>query len=237
MLDTIPAEGEADVDRRALLRVRFDRALLPRSIDGATVRLESGERRFALIARADPLLPGIEIEPRGELEPDVVWRLEIEGARDLDGEPTQAFRLRFRTGRTSTPVPRDETPSFPGEIGPLLREACGACHGGETPVLGLDLATAEGVRTTAIGRPSRELPSAPSASASGTTGGLGGMRRIEAASGAGAPETSYLVYKLLGEPHIAGDRMPPPRDGGAAGLDGASIARIALWIRRGAPLD
>lgn len=232
VIDTVPEEGARDVDRRPVLGVRFDRPILPRSISGEAVRLASGLRGIALDVRADPLLPGIVITPRGTLEPDVAWRLEIQGLRDLDGTVVAAHVLRFRTGSVASPLPAIDVPPW-SEIGPLLAGACGGCHGGEAPLLGLDLATAEGVRATAIGAVALEIGPGPSAAGTSTGGGLGGMARIEP----GSPETSYLVYKVLGDPHISGDRMPPPTDAGTGGLDAPSIAAIARWIAGGAPTE
>jgi cytochrome c len=48
----------------------------------------------------------------------------------------------------------------------------------------------------------------------------------------GAPERSYMILKLRGDPSITGERMPfdgPPY------LSDEQIARIAAWIRQGAP--
>ena len=48
----------------------------------------------------------------------------------------------------------------------------------------------------------------------------------------GAPERSYLILKLRGDPSITGERMP--RDGPPY-LTNAQIDGIAAWIRAGAP--
>jgi hypothetical protein len=50
----------------------------------------------------------------------------------------------------------------------------------------------------------------------------------------GAPERSYLILKLRGDPSITGERMP--RDGPPY-LTNAQIEGIAAWIRAGAPND
>jgi hypothetical protein len=47
----------------------------------------------------------------------------------------------------------------------------------------------------------------------------------------GDPVDSYLYMKLLGDPRIAGDRMPllgPP-------LEASDLERIRTWIEAGAP--
>lgn len=48
----------------------------------------------------------------------------------------------------------------------------------------------------------------------------------------GAPEQSYLIMKLRGDPSITGDRMPQD---GPPYLSPEQIAGIAAWIRAGAP--
>ena len=48
----------------------------------------------------------------------------------------------------------------------------------------------------------------------------------------GAPERSYLILKLRGDPSISGDRMPQD---GPPYLSNEQIDAIAAWIRAGAP--
>lgn len=50
----------------------------------------------------------------------------------------------------------------------------------------------------------------------------------------GAPERSYLIKKLRGDPDITGDRMPLDRPGG---LPQEQIDGIIAWVRAGAPND
>jgi hypothetical protein len=239
-IESAPSEGQLDVDRRVEMRVRFERPILPRSLTDETVGLASGPRQIAIATHADPLLPGIVITPIGTMDPDARWELRVEGLRDLDGRPAQPLRVRFTTGATaSEPLPAPIPPW--SEIGPLLTRACAGCHSAAAPALGLDLSSAEGVRRTAIGVAAREVTAGPSAVAAPMIGGLGGMRRIEVVAGVGIPEESYLVYKLIGDPHIVGDRMPPPSspgdDGGAPGLTAAELRRIEQWIRAGASTE
>ncbi|UJR80894.1 Ig-like domain-containing protein [Sandaracinus amylolyticus] len=234
VIATVPAPGADDVDRLARMEVVLDRPLAPSSVSPATVQVVSGARVAPIAVRADPTLPGIRIEPQGALDPDARWELRVEGVRDLDGIVGAREVVVFRTGRAET-APSDDVPPW-SEIGPLLAQACGDCHGGDAPVLGLDLASAEGVRATAIRVASRQTGERPRAG--GIVTGLAGMTRIEVFGDAGRPEDSYLVYKLLGDPHIVGERMPPPDDAGAAhALSAEEIARVAAWIRGGAPTE
>lgn len=232
---TSPDEGARDVDRLAPMRVVYEQPLGPRGLEGATVELRSGDRRVGVRARLDPTLPGLTIAPVVALEPGVRWTLVVSGATDLDGRVAEPARVVFFTGERATPIEA----SAPGwdEIGPLLEARCARCHGGEAAVLGLDLGSAEGVRRTAIGVGAEQTGGA---SAYGVARvGLAGLPRIDAIAGGGHPERSYLVYKVLGDPHVLGAPMPPPdEDGGSAGPGGVTRAeaqRIAQWIRAGAP--
>jgi len=91
------------------------------------------------------------------------------------------------------------------------RCALPGCHGAPAPVLGLDLTEGRS-HGSLVGVPSAELPS---------------FQRVEP----GDPVDSYLYMKLLGDPRIAGDRMPllgPP-------LEASDLERIRTWIEAGAP--
>jgi len=56
----------------------------------------------------------------------------------------------------------------------------------------------------------------------------GTLNRVEP----GAPERSYIILKLRGDPSITGDRMPQD---GPPYLRPEQIDGIAAWIRAGAP--
>jgi hypothetical protein len=232
---TVPRDGEMGVDRRARIEVRWERPVLPRSIRGASVDVWSGERFSSRTVRADPVGSGIVVTLGTTLEPRARYHLRVSGMRDLDARAMEGAEIVFHTGdAATTPVP-DPVPPW-SEIGPLLAARCAGCHGGPRPALGLDLASAEGVRATAIGRASTEAGPLPSATASGIVGGLGGAFRIAALGGVGRPEDSFLVYKILGDPH-AGERMPPEVDAGSGPLSQGEIRRISDWILGGAPTE
>lgn len=105
-------------------------------------------------------------------------------------------------------APTDGVCDFAGEIQPIFTASCG-CHGGGQPAQGLSLA--EGSAFAAlVGVASEQQPA---------------VMRVEA----GAPESSYLVAKLLESPPVGG-RMPV---GGS--LSAAQIELISAWISAGAP--
>ena len=222
VVHTIPEQGAVGVDRGARLRIRYDRLLDPRTVGRAQVSLSSGELEHFLEVRFDPVERAIVARPfRGQpLEPSVRYTLAIEGARDLDGFAADRFELTFETG---------EARNDPGPIGttewasvaPIFGTHCvDGCHEASAG-LSLDLTSLEATRRTAVGI---------TADQTGGTGPLGrlgltGMPRIEA----GDPARSYLLYKILGDPHIWGEVMPPEGP-----LTHADLARIADWILGGA---
>jgi len=226
-LSSSPADGATGVDRLAPIVLRWDRPILPSSIPVATVRLGSGERRFRIAVRADPLEPGIVVRPVRPLPAGVRFLLEVDGLEDLDGEPVEPAAISFVTGEAATPEPAP--PGF-AEVEPIFARSCAPCHRGPSAPLGLDLSSAAGIEATAIGVPAAELRGQPGPEARPAPG-LGGLARIAAAAGSGSPETSYLVYKLLGDPHVVGQPMPPA----GPSLPAADLRLLADWIAAGAP--
>jgi hypothetical protein len=90
--------------------------------------------------------------------------------------------------------------------------ALAGCHASAAPQLGLDLAP---------GRTYSNVVSVRSAQA-------GNLNRIEPFN----PDSSYLVWKIRGDPGITDSRMP---QGGT--LSAEEIQLIVDWVRRGAPND
>lgn len=202
------------------------------------MRVESGTIRHLLTVRFDPVERRIVAWPFYDtpLEPEVRYRLTIEDVRDLDGRAlTHSFVARFETG-SELGDPHREPEGQWAEVAPLFRARCATagCHAGPAPILGMDLSSPEAVRATVIGVRSRQLPSAAVDASRGGLG-FGGLSRVEVVGGVGLPEESYLVYKILGDPHVEGDPMPPPS--AAAPLSAAEIDAIARWIRSGAPTE
>jgi hypothetical protein len=236
-----PADGEQNVSRRPELRIWFDRRLSPASVHRGTVRLRSGPQRVFLAVRVDPLTRAIVARPFGDglLEPGTVYRLIVEGVRDLDTRTlADPETFAFRTSEAEGADPLPPRPSVPwGRVAPLFDASCASsgCHGSQRPALGLDLSSASGVRATAIGVASRQVAGGGGSEGVSPVRGLEGMRIIDAFVGAGQPETSYLMYKVLGDSHILGDPMPPPGSGPANALEMEQLRLLSDWIRGGAP--
>jgi hypothetical protein len=217
--------------------VQLDRRVQPRSVHPGTVSLHSGVMHIRSTLRVDPLTSQVwlDVDDVHALAPSTAYELRATGLVDLDGSmQSDPYSAVFFTGDALGAVPADEL----GQAEPVLAmlyERCGQakCHGGTTPVAGLDLSSARGIADTAVGAlPSRALGTVGEEGAAGTFW-LEGLRIIDVAGEHGDPATSYLIYKVLGDGHVAGERMPL----GAAPLSDSELEQLAAWIRRGAPLE
>lgn len=101
------------------------------------------------------------------------------------------------------------------------RCATAACHSGPPPApppqLDADAAYAALVGPSGVGVPSQQSS----------------LKLVEP----GAPERSYLVYKLRGDAGAVGGSTPTPMPIGDSLLDEATIQAIEAWIANGAPND
>ena len=235
VLASDPANGEDGVDRFRVFRVFFDRPLYPRDVHRGNVLVESGVRGVFLWPRFDPALRELWIEPGGPLDPSVRYRLRVEVVRDLDRrEMAEPFVATFTTGDIAS-GPERPAPARWEDVAPIFARCAEAgCHGGDAPVLGLDLSSAEAVRRTAIGVPAEQSRVGVQGDEPWVADTLAGLARVDVSAGIGRPSRSYLLYKVLGDPHVGGARMPPPP---AAPLSVADAARLSRWILSGAPTD
>lgn len=236
---TDPADGAVDVPRRGPFLVEVDDRLFPPSVSRATVRVESGAVAAFLSVRFDPVDSTIVATPFFDqpLSTSVTWRLVVEGVRNLDGETMEGTHVTtFRTGEALGDPYVPESAGW-ADVEPIFTGACtgATCHGPGEAALSLDLSSAEGVRETAIGVVSREFP-AGTAAVEGARGAitLAALPIVDVVAGAGRPATSYLLYKVLDDPHIFGDPMPPP---GHPPLTPEQIRALAAWILAGAPTE
>jgi hypothetical protein len=226
VIGSSPADGEIEVARLVEVRVFFDRPLAPRTVSRATVSLRSGPQQRFLSVRYDPVDRALVARDFSEvpLEPRVEHELRVEGVRDLNGLEISAFVARFTTGDALGTFPELGTTEW-AEVAPIFVARCAeeGCHGGDRPALGLDLASAEGVRATAIG-----VPSVAGSIGGIADRGLTGLPRIDVIAGIGRPDTSRLVYEILRDPRV-GEPMPPDE-----ALSDEEVRAIADWILGGA---
>jgi hypothetical protein len=224
--------GAYRANKFAPIELDYDQLLSPRSVVRANVSLRTGELGIAIRLRWNPSAHRVAIEfAPGDVRDDLEYVLNVrESLQSWDGVPTGravAFRLRWFEGVPSRVEP---AVSFSATILPLFRRSCAvlACHAGASAVLGLDLSSAEAIARTAILRIASENPS--------MTGGQdrtepqwSGLARIAPHE----PEQSFLMYKILGDGPIRGDRMPF----GLAPLGANEVAQMNAWITQGARTD
>lgn len=228
--------------RTGPFRVYFDRVLDASSVNRGTVSVGSGELEAFLSTRFDPVHNAIEawLFYDEALEPDVLYRLSVDGVLDLDGG---RLATRFRSSFTTGDALGDGYVPPVGHVDEVLQlfaRSCNAsrCHGAEDKAIGLDLSSREGLRATLIGAPSRELSPRGAVEGMPALFGLEGMPLVDVVGGSGRPATSYLLYKLLGDAHIVGLPMPPsPGAPGQVALSTAEIEAVSRWILAGAPTD
>lgn len=224
VLGTDPADGDVGIDRATELRVFFDRQLYPRDLHRGNVRVQSGARSAFLSAWFEPVERVLHAEIIGApLDPEVRYRFSVEDLRALDGVPMDGPHVvAFDTGTSADGSSPPPSVSW-GEVAPILAEcAREGCHGGEVPVLGLDLGTPEGVRATAIGVAAQQTRVGTQEEAvwHGVPT-LAGLAVIDVVGGVGRPARSYLMHKLLGELHV--ER-----------LSASELSLLSWWIRGGA---
>ncbi len=218
VLGVTPADGETGVDLLGSVEIRFSQPLDPASLDRTKVKLSSGSLSWSVDVRYDAIERTIVVDPRSQLRPDLWYDLEMDGfplsimGTEYLGEPVSTS---FRTGTIATPEPLQPSVSFEEDVWPIL-QVC-ACHGQESPYMDFVVLedTPDGFLAGSVATPSREWP---------------GWLVIDP----GHHETSYLVYKLVGDdrlglPTIMGDSMPP---GAPMSMEDIEIVRD--WIEMGA---
>jgi hypothetical protein len=240
-ISSSPKAGAQGVKRFGPIWIEFDRRILPHSLQTGSLELKSGEVRTRYQTLLDPVSRTIHLQlnSRFPLEPEVTYRLAVDSLTDLDGvSQDEPYEIYFRTGTElgeAESIPQVDWPT----VEPVFSASCAlaTCHGSKSPVLGLNLSSAAGVAQTAIGARSRQLPS-DLISAEGARGALSlaGLRIIEAQWGVGQSASSYLMYKVLRDPHILGDSMPPP-DSSVQPLSKRELTALSHWILSGAPTD
>lgn len=229
---TIPILDTSKLGVGAELRIIYDSPLRAVSVGRHTVTLQSGEMAPWTRVYADPSLPGLRILLYEPLIERVNYRVRVEGVRDLDGRLGQS--AEFVVVSTATSPPKDEVVAW-SEVAGIFETRCAGCHSGtESGPAALDLSSGASVRVTAIERAARGVAiGGPGAAVAVLGGGLFGSRLVVP----GRPGDSYLLYKILGDPHIVGEPMPPTGDAGNLRLTDDEIRRITDWIATGAATD
>ena len=237
IVSTVPADGDTAAFLDGPLVVRFDRRVVPRSVSRATVRVVSGNTSARLSLRYDVLTQEAVATMLDDslLVADVDYRLVVEGVEDFDGGVSESVTVSFHTGSALGPgAPVREVAAW-ADVAPVfaLRCATSGCHDSTSIAAGLDLSTGASTNASLVGAIATTLPSG-TVGAEGASGGpfFTGMRLVDIVGGVGRPETSYVVYTALGDPHIFGDPMTPD-----APLSESEIETLVAWIDAGAPTE
>lgn len=220
LIDAAAESSAAGMSRRPTLWATFDRALLPITVHGGNIQLLSGASRIALDLEHGLLAPQITAtltSAQGQGPIEVAFRTEA-------AEPSPAAAV-------------DEVGW--SDVSSIFSQQCAGagCHQGPQPAMGLDLATAQGVRDTAVGRMSRQYYRS-TAGSEGSAGliRLTDLRIVDVLAGKGRPTRSYMMYKIVGDSHILGQRMPP-RSADREPLSTLEQSTIQAWIFAGAPTE
>lgn len=216
------------------VRVQFDRRLSPWSVDRNSARLTSGAVGEFVFPAFDPATNQLNLELTRPMLVGANHVVTLVDLVDLDGnaldEPLQLLLSPVASERAPIAIPEV------AEVLDIFAAHCASdsCHGSAEPAAGLDLASNEGLGRTAIGHPALQVASfnqlAPIAAA-----GLIDLPIVDAQGTSQSASRSYLVYKMLGDPHVLGEAMPPGGVGDRLSAD--QIAVVTNWIRHGAPLE
>jgi hypothetical protein len=228
-LDCAPDDVTCGVPRNPKLEFRFDRFLRPDSAIRQAVTLYTGSPSNIVPSsnRLPEMTPEYDVVERVVrfslpdgvlLHENAVYTLEISvpteeadfGFRAFDGAPLAPdtpLILSFATSnQVEPPTAEPPAPSCDEIVAVLSSCSGGACHGGRTPRMGLDLTSGAAIRRTAVGRVARQTEVADS-----TGVALQDPARMGAAMpiiDPHRPDNSYLLYKLL----IAAEHHRGPDD-------------------------
>jgi len=211
-----PRGGE--LGRDGSVELTLDALVSPSSLLTSSALLASGDRELGASLRFDPVTRVLTVDPAPRLlDPDIDYRLVVEGPRGFDGAVLEPISIPYRVLRRLT----DPEPAPPtlDDVERALAP-CVPCHAGPEAALGLDVTD---LGLTAVGVPATQMAGAA------FDRGLGGTARIEP----GHPERSYLVYKMLGEGPIRGAPMGGS-DAPDVPLPRETIALVSRWIAAGA---
>lgn len=229
------AQADGSVSRWGPVRFQLDRPVSSYSVDRGSVRLSSGAVVEFVSLWFDPLTDQLVLDLSRPLLVDASYVARLAGLADLDGawlDPPQ--QLLVRPVDSDRPVPA-EAVSFDSVLPILMLRCAGSgCHDAGARAADLVLSDAAGIRDTALGHTSRQVDS-PNAAADPDAAGLIELPIIDSAGVSTSVSRSYLIYKVLGDPHVLGERMPPESAGPALSADDTQL--LARWIMAGAPLE
>lgn len=227
------ADGTRDVSRHSAIRLQFDRRLSPWSVGRSSISVVSGDIGEFVFPSFDPVTQQLSIRPARSLIAGLNYVVTLDGLVDLDGNAlAEPMRLLVRAADIEPPPARE--PVTFAEVAPLLTQRCAsaACHDANTRAGAVDLSSADAIAETVRDRPSLQAASPNVGNHQLASSGLFDLPVVDGQGTPASVSRSYLIYKVLGDPHVLGEAMPPD-----AALDANDIALLADWIATGAALD
>ena len=207
-----PSDGERGVATTILPTVTFNVPLDPNVVGSGLIGLHSGDLRpggrvrYSMADRTATFIPAVAL--RARLAYVVTLDPNVRGIHG--GALPEPFEATFVTGDGGPDRPADPpTPDYAADVAPLVDSRCASCHSGPSPAAGLPLDGASGLPGTVERTSSQWL----------------GWRVVDP----GAPERSYLMYKIVAAPGVMGEAMPP-----RAPLGTEERRTLERWIAGGA---
>jgi hypothetical protein len=203
------------VPRNGAVVFQFDDRVHPDSVGADTLALTTGQISVDAARQVDLLACTVSLAPQALLTADLGYQAQASGLYGFGRDPLAApVTVGFTTGSTTV----DATPPAAVTTEEVVREIlvprCASCHDDHYPPGGLSLGSEAAVNATLLGAESFYRTGAPLVSR-------------------GSHARSYLMWKVLGLPGIAGQAMPPDGEWGGGSQCGTSdpdLARLARWI-------
>ncbi len=216
-----PPRGSFNVPVDKVIRVTFSDHLDSHSVARSNFKLFSGPINLWISTYYDPVRRQLVVWASKAMRKRVAWVLAMEeGVLGMDAVPIVPGSVtRFRTGNAESDEKPYNTPSFKEEILPIFKKHCASCHGewAGQQLAGLRLDSDTGIIETAVGVHADGWPE---------------WYRIAPSR----PGESYILYKLIGDEHAEGMRMPRTQDlnESAPMLSMSELEALSDWIAAGA---
>ncbi len=219
-IHTDPEDGEDNVLIDKVLRLTYEDHIDSTTLSQSQVSIYSGPLYNWTRFFYDPVRGQLVVWSSRYLRRDVTWVLALgEDIQDIEGGPVAwGDIIHFSTGSETGDNTPYVVPSFENEVLPIFTQHCASCHSSATDgFAGLELGSMEEIAETAINSESD---------------GWAGRPVIAPF----LPGNSYILYKIIGDPRVAGLPMPrtPDLDGAAAPIPFEEQELLADWIASGA---
>jgi hypothetical protein len=220
ILEADPAVGETDVPVDKVIKLYVSDHLDGESVRRSSFSLTSGSIGMWLMTFYDPVRGRLVVWPSSHMREGAVWVMEVlEGLTGLDGAPVQPVTATwFTTGEEAGDDHPYDDRTYEGDVAGIFDARCASCHGGPSGgMAGLALDGVDGIVGTAL---------------NAGADGWAGWKRVRPFE----PGSSYLLYKVIGDPRISGEPMPRSLEAGGqvTPLSQEQQEILSDWIAGGA---